>query len=50
MCQKIGWNLRFWHEKRKISYVFIKNFRKKKIISQIICIFAPRSYEKSVIL
>ena len=37
-------NSPFLAKKWKISYVFIKNFRKKKIISQIICIFAPIIY------
>ena len=37
-------NSPFLAKKWKISYVFIKNFRKKKIISQIICIFTPIIY------
>ena len=37
-------NSPFLAKKWKISYVFTKNFRKKKIISQIICIFAPIIY------
>ena len=44
MCNKIVSKYRFWALKEKISLVFIKNFRKEKIISQIICIFAPIIY------
>ena len=44
MCQKLVEISVLAQKKRKISYVFIKNFRKKKIISQIICIFAPIIY------
>ena len=44
MCQKLVEISVSAQKKRKISYVFIKNFRKKKIISQIICIFAPIIY------
>ena len=44
MCNKIVSKYRFWALKEKISLVFIKNFRKEKIISQIICIFASIIY------